>query len=422
MYNGIGLATARGSGTNGYVVKNLSVITRHPRPQTYTAEVQDQPDLLPYRKPDEGILLHEKKRQIEVQCLELQLQLEDQGLADEETMMQVDKLRVKLFRALEEGKEQKPIKVLKPSDTHQLAHAKKFENTKMMRALGISESNYVEGAAFDRERKLREKMLRENEIELEKARMLQNAKLNQGLGSDSDSSETDSKRKRHHKKSKSKRKEKRRQESPLTQTRSFKEIASQTQPFVHPSRRHLQPNSPDKNLEATRHSRDLGLDGHSHKHSDVHQNDRSLGYSGRSPSHRFKSQFCELNSGNKAKGSSSRSSSRDRAVDHEVVPVVPLSGPFLGHLFAKAVTVEVFVLPFVAGTGDDAPVDDPFPARLLTPIHGVGPVASPFLVLPYALNLEIVGPKTLRQTFCFPFFKLFQFEITKTLSCKIKFI
>lgn len=126
MYNGIGLATARGSGTNGYVVKNLSLITRRPRPQTYTAEVQDQPDLLPYRKPDEGILLHEKKRQIEVKCLELQLQLEDQGLAEEEILVQVDKLRVKLLCALEKGREPKPTKVLKPSDTHQLAHAKKI--------------------------------------------------------------------------------------------------------------------------------------------------------------------------------------------------------------------------------------------------------------------------------------------------------
>lgn len=78
MYNGIGLATPRGSGTNGYVVKNLSTVTRRSRPDTYTAEIQDQSDLLPYRKPDEAILLHEKKRQIEVQCMELQIKLEDQ--------------------------------------------------------------------------------------------------------------------------------------------------------------------------------------------------------------------------------------------------------------------------------------------------------------------------------------------------------
>lgn len=31
------------------------------------------------REPDQGILDHEKKRKVEVKCLELQVELEDQG-------------------------------------------------------------------------------------------------------------------------------------------------------------------------------------------------------------------------------------------------------------------------------------------------------------------------------------------------------
>lgn len=81
MYNGIGLQTARGrcvlffshSGTNGYVQRNLSSI----RPR-------DAPRPPPQEKarifePDERILDHERKRKIEIQCIELQDELEEQG-------------------------------------------------------------------------------------------------------------------------------------------------------------------------------------------------------------------------------------------------------------------------------------------------------------------------------------------------------
>lgn len=94
MYNGIGLTTPRGrcvllfsnykcllrpvailSGTNGYVIRNLSVLrSRDTQNDRATAWDSAPPK---HREPDKEILEHERKRKVEVKCLELQLELED---------------------------------------------------------------------------------------------------------------------------------------------------------------------------------------------------------------------------------------------------------------------------------------------------------------------------------------------------------
>jgi serine/arginine repetitive matrix protein 2 len=75
MYNGIGLTTPRGSGTNGYVQRNLSVLRTYQSPQDREAAWQAEPPK--HREPDGAILEHERKRKVEVKCLELQLELEE---------------------------------------------------------------------------------------------------------------------------------------------------------------------------------------------------------------------------------------------------------------------------------------------------------------------------------------------------------
>ena len=76
MYNGIGLQTARGSGTNGYVQRNLSTL----RPRSLAAEAErHQETRVRNVQPDSSILDHERKRKVEVKCLELRDELEDQG-------------------------------------------------------------------------------------------------------------------------------------------------------------------------------------------------------------------------------------------------------------------------------------------------------------------------------------------------------
>jgi cwf21 domain len=63
------------SGTNGYVVRNLSHLRSHD-----TAADRMALDALPFkhREPDQEILEHERKRKVEVACYELQVKLEDE--------------------------------------------------------------------------------------------------------------------------------------------------------------------------------------------------------------------------------------------------------------------------------------------------------------------------------------------------------
>ena len=72
MYNGLGLQTARGSGTNGYVQRNLSFNKRSSQDPNY---VHNQPPPKPARKPSADILVHRNKRRIEVECLQYEEEL-----------------------------------------------------------------------------------------------------------------------------------------------------------------------------------------------------------------------------------------------------------------------------------------------------------------------------------------------------------
>jgi len=80
MYNGIGLETARGSGTNGYVQRNLSFIRRHKDKVDYKSEEELRKlDSTLNRGPSREILDHERKRKVELKCMEMQELMEEQG-------------------------------------------------------------------------------------------------------------------------------------------------------------------------------------------------------------------------------------------------------------------------------------------------------------------------------------------------------
>ncbi|KAJ2502960.1 hypothetical protein GGH96_000696 [Coemansia sp. RSA 1972] len=167
MYNGIGLTSARGTGTSGHVVKNAS--TLRPGQQDGTNRHYDR-DRAPKSKPlDKGILDHERKRQVEVKCLELQDKLEDRGLDESEIETRVDELRKRLLQDLEHMSGGR----IRPYETQRVAEAKSRENSRMAQALRVDE-DYAEGAAFDRELqelKREKRMLeRERDREIEEER------------------------------------------------------------------------------------------------------------------------------------------------------------------------------------------------------------------------------------------------------------
>ena len=77
-YNGIGLQTPRGSGTNGYVQRSFAHIRRKPQTPYSRDSDQDKPQTKT-RKANPEILEHDRKREIEIRCLELQDKLEEEG-------------------------------------------------------------------------------------------------------------------------------------------------------------------------------------------------------------------------------------------------------------------------------------------------------------------------------------------------------
>lgn len=81
MYNGIGLETPRGSGTNGHIQRN-SAYVRLGKKDNITYRTEDdlsKLDAITNRPPNQGILDHERKRKIEVKCAEFEDILEKHG-------------------------------------------------------------------------------------------------------------------------------------------------------------------------------------------------------------------------------------------------------------------------------------------------------------------------------------------------------
>jgi len=81
MYNGIGLATARGSGTSGHVQRNMSFVraqvARRRRDETAAAGRQEHArrEALKPKAPNPAILMHSRKRAVEVELMDFRAHL-----------------------------------------------------------------------------------------------------------------------------------------------------------------------------------------------------------------------------------------------------------------------------------------------------------------------------------------------------------
>lgn len=76
MSENVGLSTPRGSGTSGYVQRNIA----HLKPRDHGAPYPQDLDSLRHkqRQPDKGILEHDRKRQVEVKVFDLRDKLEEE--------------------------------------------------------------------------------------------------------------------------------------------------------------------------------------------------------------------------------------------------------------------------------------------------------------------------------------------------------
>lgn len=187
MSANVGLTTPRGSGTSGYVQRNLSTL----RP--YQQRAQPYPDpssVRPHRQrqPNAQILKHTRMREIEVKVFDLRDKLEEEGIDEDTIEVQTEALRRKLMRGdggvgkdsedadadadeadgedeTENGyaksREQASKKKvggrrqLKPHQVHELAEKKIEESERLRKALGIRE-DYEEGAHWrEKEERMR---------------------------------------------------------------------------------------------------------------------------------------------------------------------------------------------------------------------------------------------------------------------------
>ncbi|WYZ40148.1 hypothetical protein EsH8_IV_000489 [Colletotrichum jinshuiense] len=169
MSDNVGLSTPRGSGTSGYVQRNLA----HMRPRDYGAPYPPKDaDSLRHRQrqPDKEILEHDRKREVEVKVLDHRDTLEDQGRDEEEIEKECDELRQKLLAELESKKNSRggagPVrKHFKSHQVHEMADAKIKESERLRSALRISK-DYEEGSHWKRqEERLRGALERDNKKE-----------------------------------------------------------------------------------------------------------------------------------------------------------------------------------------------------------------------------------------------------------------
>ena len=158
MYNGIGLRTVRGSGTNGYVQRNLSYV--RPAHQRRIAKFGQSggidSDLPKEKKANREILEHYRKRDIEVKLLEAQVRMEDRGVSEADINSRLAEIRKRLTREAERDIARaralsRPSRGGRSEGTHESAFRQERKNSALESALGIDKGRHETGAAFDRD-------------------------------------------------------------------------------------------------------------------------------------------------------------------------------------------------------------------------------------------------------------------------------
>ena len=181
MYNGIGLSSARGSGTSGYVQTNkfhrdASRLTRR-EAAPGTGEGRDDGREARRRRPNAEILAHAAKRAIEVELAELEERLEERGVPEEARAGRIEAARARLERerARRNGRRGAAEATRRRDEsTHAVAVRKEEEMVRLARAFGVDkrERDEREGDAFDRElqRRLRDEKRAKREEEEKSAK------------------------------------------------------------------------------------------------------------------------------------------------------------------------------------------------------------------------------------------------------------
>ncbi|XP_045831545.1 serine/arginine repetitive matrix protein 2-like [Trifolium pratense] len=151
MYNGIGLQTPRGSGTNGYIQSNKFFVK--PRTSKVAENMKgfegDQGTAGVSRKANKEILEHDRKHQIQLKLVILEDKLIDQGYTDAEIAEKLEEARNSLEAAADENDSN--LDKVSNTQTHQIAARKERQMETLKAALGIvsSEANELNAEGND---------------------------------------------------------------------------------------------------------------------------------------------------------------------------------------------------------------------------------------------------------------------------------
>ena len=133
MYNGVGVRTARGTGTSGHVSRNAGALRPRRDDIRRLKEIREKQTVS--REVDPGIIHHNALREIEVRLVELSEKLEEEGLSELEIAKMVSKRRQELRQELKEGEPSKPS--AGASDSHSVLIEQRNRNHLLASALGV---------------------------------------------------------------------------------------------------------------------------------------------------------------------------------------------------------------------------------------------------------------------------------------------
>ena len=124
MYNGIGLATVRGSGTNGYVQKNMAFVSAHRAAERRgNAKPKERREVAEPKGPNAEIVAHNRKRAVEVKVFRLREALEAQDVPEAQVDEKCDALRARLLRELDEARAELAAAAVRLHGLQQAMHA-----------------------------------------------------------------------------------------------------------------------------------------------------------------------------------------------------------------------------------------------------------------------------------------------------------
>ena len=163
MFGGVGLPSAKGTGTNGYVERALGYLPKDYKPGSY-GEIIRQMKANPApikRKINDDIILHEEKHKIEVELYDLKEKFENEKkYTEDEINEKINSERKRLYHLLE----RREADFMDKNETHQKGKLKDAQMKIIRDALKIKkEYNLGEGFEFTLQADEKEKLKHKKE-------------------------------------------------------------------------------------------------------------------------------------------------------------------------------------------------------------------------------------------------------------------